>query len=132
MKQPRNNDSLIIAVDFDGTVVTHEYPMIGRDIGAVPVLKALVNRGHKLILYTMRTSGLLLEAHDWLVNNGVEIWSLNENPTQKSWTDSNKVYANLYIDDAALGIPLISNGIERPYVDWKKVEQMLVDRGIIS
>ena len=31
----------LIAVDFDGTVVTHAYPEIGDDAGAVPVLKEL-------------------------------------------------------------------------------------------
>jgi hydroxymethylpyrimidine pyrophosphatase-like HAD family hydrolase len=45
---------LIIAVDFDGTCVTHEYPSMGKEIGAPEVLKQLVDRGHKLILFTMR------------------------------------------------------------------------------
>jgi predicted mannosyl-3-phosphoglycerate phosphatase (HAD superfamily) len=47
---------MIIAVDFDGTCVTHEYPRIGRDIGAAPVLKRLTDAGHKLILWTMRST----------------------------------------------------------------------------
>ena len=46
---------MYIAIDFDGTCVTHEYPNIGKDIGAIPVLKQLVKDGHKLILYTMRS-----------------------------------------------------------------------------
>ncbi len=50
----------IIAIDFDGTVVTHAYPHMGMDAGAVPVLKELVANDCKLILYTMR-SGQLLE-----------------------------------------------------------------------
>jgi hypothetical protein len=45
---------MIIAIDFDGTCVTHEYSKIGKDIGAVPVLKALVENRHQLILFTMR------------------------------------------------------------------------------
>lgn len=48
------NTNLIIGIDFDGTVVTHEYPNVGKDIGAVPVLRKLVERGHKLMLWTMR------------------------------------------------------------------------------
>jgi predicted mannosyl-3-phosphoglycerate phosphatase (HAD superfamily) len=44
-----------ILIDFDGTVVTHAYPKIGYDIGAVPVLKELVENGHQLILFTMRS-----------------------------------------------------------------------------
>lgn len=43
-----------IGIDFDGTCVTHEYPKIGKDIGAVPVLKELVEKGHKLIYYEIR------------------------------------------------------------------------------
>ena len=45
----------IIAVDFDGTVVTHAYPHIGNDIGAVPVLRELIGNGCRVILYTMRS-----------------------------------------------------------------------------
>lgn len=43
---------MIIAVDFDGTCVIHEFPKVGKDIGAVPVLKKLIEKGHKIILYT--------------------------------------------------------------------------------
>lgn len=45
----------IIGIDFDGTVVTHDFPKIGKDIGAVTILKRLVENGHKLILFTMRS-----------------------------------------------------------------------------
>lgn len=131
MKHTRNNDSLVIAVDFDGTVVTHEYPEIGRNIGAQHVLNKIVKRGHRLILYTMRTGQLLIDASHWFAENDIPLWSVQFNPEQHIWTDSPKCYANLYIDDAALGIPLISNGFERPYVDWNKVEQMLKNKGII-
>ena len=48
--------NMIIAIDFDGTCVTHEFPKIGKDIGAIPVLKELTNKGHKLILFTMRSN----------------------------------------------------------------------------
>ena len=44
-----------IVIDFDGTVVTHEFPKVGRDIGADKVLKELVAAGHNLILFTMRS-----------------------------------------------------------------------------
>ena len=46
---------MVIAIDFDGTCVTHDFPAVGKDIGAVPVLKMLVDSGHQLILYTMRS-----------------------------------------------------------------------------
>lgn len=54
-----------IGIDFDGTCVTHDYPRIGKDIGAVPVLKELVERGHKLILNTMRSGKELEDAVEW-------------------------------------------------------------------
>lgn len=46
---------MVIAVDFDGTCVTHEFPEIGKEIGAVPVLQFLVNQGHQIVLNTMRS-----------------------------------------------------------------------------
>ena len=97
----------IIGIDFDGTVVTHEYPRVGRDIGAVPVLKRLVDSGNKLILFTMRDSrnGTLQDAINWFKENGIELYGVNTNPTQADWTDSPKAHCNFYIDDAALGIP---------------------------
>ena len=54
--------SMIIAVDFDGTCVSHDYPYIGKEIGAAPVLRELVSAGHELILFTMRDGKTLKEA----------------------------------------------------------------------
>lgn len=118
---------MIIAVDFDGTCVTHEYPNIGKDIGAIPVLKEFVEQGDKLILYTMRSGVELSEAVNWFHKNEIELFGVNINPTQASWTDSPKVFANVYIDDAALGCPLIYNPnfTNRPYVDWNEVKNLL-------
>lgn len=116
-----------IAVDFDGTCVTHEYPKVGKDIGAVPVLKKLTDSGHKIILNTMRSGDKLKEAMQWFADNNIPLYGANENPTQKSWTDSPKVFANLYIDDAALGCPLIFDHAisSRPFVNWVMVEEIL-------
>lgn len=128
-----SKDKLIFAVDFDGTCVTHEFPKVGRDIGAVPVLKRIVGAGHKIILFTMRGSGKELDdALEWFRKNEIPLFGINKNPTQRSWTISPKPYANYYIDDAALGCPLIlSGGDERPYVDWEEVERFLEEDGII-
>jgi hydroxymethylpyrimidine pyrophosphatase-like HAD family hydrolase len=122
---------MIIAVDFDGTCVTHEYPKVGKDIGAEKVLKKLLDNSHQLILYTMRSGASLDEAKKWFEDKGISLYSIGFNPTQHSWTKSNKCFANLYIDDATLGIPLISSE-GRPYVDWDTVEKMLIDKGIIK
>lgn len=122
---------MLVAVDFDGTCVTHDYPNIGKDIGAVPVLKKIVKNGHKIILLTMRHGKYLNEAVEWFKNNGIELYTVNENPQQKEWTESSKVYANIYIDDAGLGIPLSYNNEMslRPYVDWQKVNEYLENYG---
>lgn len=123
---------ITVAVDFDGTVVTHEYPVIGDDIGAVPVLKELVAAGNNLILWTMRSGATLEEAVNWFRLRGIPLWGINENPTQSSWTSSHKAYANIYIDDAGIGIPLIENELsQRPYVDWVKVRELLVLKGLL-
>ena len=124
---------MTIAIDFDGTCVTHEYPEIGRDLGATTTLKTLVDNGHKLILLTMRSGKTLEDAKHWFEERGIILYGVNENPSQKRWTESPKVYANLYIDDANLGTPLIKNSIasDRPYVDWKLVLVDLYNRGCI-
>lgn len=117
---------MIIGIDFDGTCVTHDYPNVGRDIGAAPVLKKLADAGHRLILWTMRSGEYLEEAIDWFESHDIPLFGVNENPEQRTWTDSPKAYCNLYIDDAALGVPLrVSSKEPRPYVDWNKVSTML-------
>ena len=116
---------MIIAVDFDGTCVTHEYPRVGKDIGAIPVLKKLVDNNHKLILYTMRAGKELNDAIEWFKKNDIPLYGIQKNPTQERWTVSNKCYAELYIDDAALGCPLLYTELSlRPYVDWETVEKI--------
>lgn len=128
-------------MDFDGTVVTHEYPNIGKDIGAVPILKKIVDKGYKIMLWTMRGTrpqderATLEEAVEWFKQNDIPLWGINHNPNQKAsgWTNSNKQHANLYIDDAALGAPLKMD-IElcaRKFIDWVEVERQLTEHGII-
>lgn len=114
-----------VAVDFDGTCVTHEYPEVGRDIGAIPVLHRIAATGAKLILWTMRSGDKLADAVRWFEEAGLHLYGVNRNPSQ-DWSDSPKAYAHLYIDDAALGAPLVpGEGDERPHIDWVAVEQQL-------
>lgn len=114
---------IYIAVDFDGTCVRHEYPGVGPDVpGAVETLRRLVERGDKLILWTIRSGSHLEDAKLWFAERGLPLFGVNENPDQKSWSTSPKVYAPIYIDDAALGAPLLrAVGGGRPYVDWDAV-----------
>jgi len=123
---------LVLCIDFDGTCTTHEYPRVGREIGAAPVLKRLVEAGHKLVLFTMRSGKEQNDAEKWFASHGLPLYGSNTNPTQKHWTASPKAYGQIYIDDAALGCPLIINGKDRPYVDWIKVEKQLEERGVLE
>ncbi len=120
-------NSYIIAVDFDGTCVEHEYPSVGMDVeGAVETLRALNNKGHRLILFTMRSGEKLEKAIKWFKDRDIELWAVNENPEQKQWTESPKVFADVYIDDAALGCPIMFiDGVRRPVINWRKVREWL-------
>ena len=67
-----------IAVDFDGTIVTHEYPVIGEELPfATETLRMLARDGHQLILWSVREGRLLQEAVDWCRERGVEFWAVN-------------------------------------------------------
>lgn len=130
--KPLHLPPIAIAIDFDGTCVRHEYPEIGSDIGAIPVLRELSEAGHKLILFTMRSGRHLSEAQEWFMFNGIPLEGVQYNPTQAQWTSSNKCYAHLYIDDAALGCPLVTPADDsRPYVDWAAVRAVLISKGIL-
>lgn len=123
---------MVVCVDFDGTCVTHEYPKIGKDIGAIPVLRRLAGNGHKLILFTMRSGLQLDEAIEWFSTNNIPLYAAQYNPTQKEWTSSNKCYAQLYIDDAGINCPLIyPENEDRPYCNWSKIEEILISKNIL-
>lgn len=129
-----------IIIDFDGTCVTHEFPEVGKDIGAVSVLKELIKSGHNLILFTMRSDNgerdYLSEAVFWFKANGINLYGIQVNPTQGFWTNSPKAYGELIIDDAAIGSPLsyILNGElqERGFINWVKLRRLLVSKGILK
>lgn len=123
---------MIIAIDFDGTCVSAEYPSIGRDIGAVPVLIDLLKAGHQLILNTMRSGVELEDAVEWFRQNDITLYGVNQNPQQQSWTSSPKIFADLYIDENALGAPLaFADFAPKGFIDWKKVRKMLESEGIL-
>lgn len=123
---------MYIVIDFDGTVVTHDYPRVGKNIGSVPVLRKLVDKKNQLILFTMRSGKELDQAVNWFKENDIPLFGIQTNPTQHEWTTSPKAYGQLIIDDAALGCPLIYSDLSnRPYVDWVIVEEYLVNNGII-
>ena len=123
----------IIAVDFDGTCVEHNYPAIGMEVeGAVEVLRSLNKRGHRIILNTMRSGEKLDAAVKWFRDRKIELWAVNRNPEQEEWTSSPKVYADLYIDDSALGCPIMFiDGVRRPVVKWSKIRMLLENDGVL-
>jgi hypothetical protein len=122
---------MIIALDFDGTLAVHEWPDIGEDIGAFSWLLQFQQDNIELryILWTVRSGRPLMEAIKLCECMGLRLWGINENPEQ-NWSPSNKAHAHVYVDDAALGAPLIypsENGM-RPYIDWHQMGPMLEDR----
>lgn len=124
--------NLIVAVDFDGTCVSHSYPNVGTDIGAIPVLRYMVDHGCRIILWTIRSGEYLKDAEHWFHNAGIPLYGVNNNPDQHTWSLSRKAYAHMYIDDAAVGCPLIRSGLgsTRPYVDWLAIHNIM--RGIFE
>jgi len=141
---------MVILVDFDGTCVTHEFPNVGEEIGAAPILKELVKNGHKIVLFTMRcdhdftpqgnqpendypASTYLTDAVNWFKKHNISLHGLNTNPGQEKWTSSPKAYGDLIIDDTALGCPLLYDKkiSSRPFVNWAEVHNILQERKIL-
>ena len=126
---------MIIAVDFDGTIVDHRYPSIGKEIpGAIDTLKKLVKEGNRLILWTVREGDLLQDAVDFCRSRGLEFFAVNSNVPQNDFflssakAVSGKVSADIYIDDRNIGglpdwdtIYALINGIrEKKQKKYKK------------
>jgi hypothetical protein len=119
-----------IAVDFDGTIVKHEYPNIGDPApGAFRWLNVWqVKLNVKLILWTMRDKAELQQAIDFCKEHGVTFDAINAGIGDRSWTSSPKAHAHIYVDDAAFGCPLIVPEEGRPYVDWSIVGPMIAHK----
>ncbi|MBR5394188.1 MAG: hypothetical protein IK144_03775 [Bacteroidaceae bacterium] len=114
---------MTIAVDFDGTIVEHRYPEIGRELPfATQTLKMLMNDRHKLILWSVREGKLLEEAVEWCRQRGVEFYAVNkdypEEDLSKSQNFSRKIKADVWIDDRNIG------GLP----DWGTIYQMITER----
>ena len=140
---------LTILIDFDGTCCTHEFPAIGKDIGAAPVLRELVAAGHQLILWTMRCDhteppttddpdihphggDYLSEAVKWFEDRNIPLYGVNTNPAQAPWTSSPKAYGTCCIDDINLGARLTRLPTLRPFIDWEKTYEDLCESRILT
>lgn len=108
-----------IAVDFDGTIVEHEYPAIGKEkLFAFQTLKELEKMGARLILWTFRSGRELDEAVEFCRSNGIEFYAVNKNYPEEIFNDtiSRKIDADIFIDDRNLG----------GFPGWSEAWQMLV------
>lgn len=98
---------MVIAVDFDGTIVKHRYPCIGEEIPfAIETLKLLQQEQHRLILWSVREGKLLDEAVEWCKNRGLEFYAVNKDYPEEQkdhLSFSRKLKADLFIDDRNLG-----------------------------
>ena len=113
-------DKLIIAIDFDGTIVEDAYPKVGKPrFFAFETLKRLQDEGHRLILWTYRSGKKLDEAVKFCEDNGIVFYAVNKSfPEEKfDYSKSRKIYADLYIDDRNIG------GI----LGWGEVYQMITN-----
>ena len=99
---------MIIAVDFDGTIVEHKYPAIGREFPfAIETLRKLQSDRHKLILWTVREGVLLEEALAFCRERGLEFYAVNRDYPEEERDRNNhfsrKLKADVFIDDRNLG-----------------------------
>ena len=121
----------VIGIDFDGTCVENKFPEIGNELpNCVNVLKKCLQNDNKLILITMRSEKSLIDAIKWFKDRKIELWGINNNPTQKKWTTSRKIYANIYIDDLNLGCPLKNKNVDFVASVPSDIGKMLEKKGL--
>lgn len=114
---------MVIAVDFDGTIVEHRYPSIGKELPfAIETLLKLKEEGHRLILWTVREGKYLDEAIAFCRERGLEFYAINRDYPEEEQERNNhftrKLKADLWIDDRNLG------GLP----DWGTIYEMIHHR----
>lgn len=111
---------LIIAIDFDGTIVEDAYPRIGEPLMfAIETIKTLQSKGHRLILWTCRNGKKLQEAVDFCKKKGITFYAINKNYPEEDSDEksSRKIYADVFVDDRNVG----------GFIGWTEVYKQLVD-----
>lgn len=112
-------NSKIIAIDFDGTVVEERYPKIGKPmVFAFETLKALETDGHRLVLWTYRHGPRLQEAIDFCADHGIEFYAVNSSFEGEEYdikTQSRKINADIFVDDRNVG----------GFIGWGEVYQKI-------
>jgi len=115
-----SKDKLLIAIDFDGTIVEDAYPGIGKpQLFAFQTMKRLQNDGHRLILWTYRYGKKLDEAVTFCKENGLDFYAVNSSfPNEEySGVESRKIGADLFIDDRNIG----------GFIGWGEIYQLLTN-----
>jgi len=124
---------MTIAVDFDGTIVEHRYPEIGKELPfATQTLRMLIEDRHKLILWSVREGKLLEDAVEWCRQRGVEFYAVNkdfpEEDLSKNQSFSRKLKADVWIDDRNIGGLPDWGTIYQMITEKKSYEQVLTER----
>lgn len=117
--------SLIIAIDFDGTIVEDAYPAIGKPkLFAFDTLKKLQNEGHRLILWTYRSGKKLEEAVQFCESNGINFYAINASYEDEEIDSekSRKIHADIFIDDRNV----------EGFIGWGNVHQLLLNQEIAT
>lgn len=112
------NNHLIIAVDFDGTIVEDAFPKIGKPmLFAFETMKKLQKKGHRLILWTYRSGKHLNDAVEFCKENGIEFYAVNKSFPEEEYSEkySRKIHADLFVDDRNVG----------GFVGWSKVHEQI-------
>ena len=112
------NDKLILAIDFDGTIVDDAYPKVGKPkLFAIETLKKLQEDGHRLILWTYRSGTTLDDAVAFCKSKGINFYAVNKSFPEEQFdeTKSRKIHADLFIDDRNIG----------GFIGWGEVYQRL-------
>lgn len=130
-----------IYLDFDGTVVEHDYPQIGKlNPNSLEVIKKLQDAGHTIILNTMRVEfddGSMQEALDFINLNklvaGIKIEQQTEQKIYPPSWNLDKIVNDIFIDDMAVNIPLIKAPLVGGFmVDWVEIEKQLKQKGMLE
>ena len=114
------NKHLIIAIDFDGTIVEDAYPNIGKPmIFAFETMKKLQSEGHRLILWTFRTDKKLQEAVDFCKQQGLEFYAINKSYPEEEFDGkiSRKINATFFVDDRNIG----------GFIGWTAIHKLLLN-----
>lgn len=128
------NKAVIIGVDYDRSIDYKGFPDYGKEVPhAFYWLHRFLDLDCKLILWTCRYDGddvgpTLTDAIKFCRKNGIEFWGINQNP---HWSKSPKILCDIFIDDRAIGCPLVNMGTEalpRHIIDWTKMGPMVLTR----